>query len=51
MFKSHVRVYKTRKKFQMKSPGMTPREFINDFFNVNWNVLVHMKQRQSEEQF
>ena len=30
---------------------MTPRKLVNDFFNVNRNVLVHVKQSEAGQTF
>ena len=36
---------------QLKSPGMTPRKLVYDFFNVNRNIVVHVKQSQARQTF
>ena len=36
---------------QLKSPGMTPRKLVYDSFDVDRNILVHMKQSQARQTF
>ena len=42
---------KNKELSQLKTPRMTPRELVYDFFNVNGNVLVHVNQSQAGQTF
>ena len=36
---------------QLNTPRMSSRKLIYDFFNVDWYVLMHVKQSQARETF